>query len=121
MNTEPTVFSRIISRELPADIFFEDEDIIVIRTIEPKAPVHLLAITKRQFESMEELSTSDTPENRTLLWHLFAVASQVAQQQGLSKGYRLVTNIGEQAGQTVKHLHVHILGGSSLGEHTLAK
>jgi len=122
MSTEPSVFTRIINRELPADIVFEDEKVIVIPSIEPKAPVHLLAITKHPYLSIDELAGTESAEQKEDLWHLFQVAVDVARQQGLaSSGYRLVTNAGNDAGQTVHHLHVHILGGAPLGEDTLAK
>jgi histidine triad (HIT) family protein len=122
MNTEPTVFSRIIARELPADIVFENENIIVIKNIRPMAPIHLLAITKKPFSSMDELAQSKEPEDKLLLWELHNVLSAIAHEQGLDKsGYRLSTNIGVGGGQSVPHLHVHLLAGMNLTEKTLAE
>ncbi len=109
---EPSVFTKIINRELPADIIFESESIIVIRSIDPKAPVHLLAITKEPYISMQEMSEKGDPQ---ILWDLLSAIATAAQQVGIAEtGYRLVTNIGSDAGQEVPHLHVHILGGEKL-------
>lgn len=113
MNQNPTVFSKIIDRELPSDIVFESENIIIIKNIQPHAPVHLLGITKKPFNSLHELLL-DT-NNRDLLWELFSSLASQAEKLGLdASGYRLATNIGKDAGQSVPHLHVHLLGGAEL-------
>ncbi|MEN9235340.1 MAG: histidine triad nucleotide-binding protein [Gloeomargarita sp. GMQP_bins_120] len=106
-----TVFGRIIRRELPATILHEDDLCLVIQDINPQAPVHLLVIPK---EPLPRLSAA-RPEHQALLGHLLLIAQRVAQAQNLTQGYRLVINDGPQAGQTVYHLHIHILGGRDLG------
>lgn len=115
MNEETTVFSKIINRELPADIVFENENIIVIKSNNPQAPVHLLGITKKPFISLHHLLQSE--ENIPLLWELFHALAKIAVDLGIDKsGYKLVSNCGREAGQTVFHLHVHLLGGKKLSE-----
>jgi histidine triad (HIT) family protein len=109
---EPSIFTRIINRELPAEIVFETENIIVIKSIDPKAPVHLLAITKKPYHSLHEMSAQG---NANDVWELFSSIHTITEQIGIAKnGYRLITNIGADAGQEVPHLHVHILGGEKL-------
>lgn len=105
-----TIFSKIINREIPADIVYEDDLSLVFRDINPQAPVHLLVIPKEPIESLETAQ----PEHGALLGHLMGVIRQVAVQVGLTQGYRVVTNIGVDGGQTVPHLHFHILGGRGL-------
>jgi histidine triad (HIT) family protein len=95
-----TIFSRIIRREIPARIEHEDDLCLAFHDVAPQAPVHLLVVTD-----------ADTP----LLGHLVAVASSLARKLGLDDGYRLVVNCGRDGGQSVDHLHVHLLGGRSLG------
>ena len=101
-----TIFSKIISREIPADIIYEDERALAFRDINPQAPVHFLVIPR---EPIAKLSDADEA-HRDLLGHLLLVASQVAGQEGLSD-FRLNVNNGAGASQTVFHLHVHVLGG----------
>ena len=105
-----TIFSKIINREIPADIVYEDDLSLVFRDINPQAPVHLLAIPKEPIESLATVR----PDHDALLGHLMGVIRQVAEQAGLSNGYRVVTNIGADGGQTVPHLHFHILGDRPL-------
>jgi histidine triad (HIT) family protein len=115
MNYEETVFSQIITRKIPADIVFENERIIIIKSNQPHAPVHLLGITKKPFENLHELLQDK--ENKDLLWELFASLAAEATKRGLDqKGYKLTTNIGTDAGQSIMHLHVHLLGGKKLQE-----
>ena len=115
MNQEPTVFSKIINREIPSDIVFENERIIVIKSIEPHAPIHYLGITKQPFDHLHELLQSE--DNKDLLWELLHTLSDIAIKEGIDKtGYRLATNIGKDGGQKVPHLHVHMLGGAQLEE-----
>lgn len=107
-----TLFEKIIDRELPADIVFENERIIAIKDKFPKAPVHLLIITKKLIPSLQEMQPDDYP----LLGECVAVAQNLAQQFDLvSKGYRLLANHGTYGGQTIYHLHFHLLGGRQLG------
>ncbi|NJK59110.1 MAG: histidine triad nucleotide-binding protein [Oscillatoriales cyanobacterium SM2_1_8] len=105
-----TLFSKIIRREIPADIVFEDDRALAFRDINPQAPVHVLVIPKAPIPAIAAAEPSD----EGLLGHLLLVAAQVAREQGLGNGYRLVVNNGADAGQTVFHLHIHVLGGRSL-------
>jgi histidine triad (HIT) family protein len=102
------VFQRIVHRQIPADIVYEDEEVIAFRDVHPQAPVHVLVVPKRAIPRLQAASAGDV----ALLGQLLVVASSVARQQGLEpSGYRVVINNGEQAGQTVEHLHLHVLGG----------
>lgn len=106
------LFCRIARAEIPADIVFSDEHVVCFRDISPKAPTHLLIIPREHIASAAELTEDHGP----LLGRLFAVAAQVARDQGVADGgFRLVTNAGPGAGQSVDHLHFHLLGGRSLG------
>jgi len=108
--TQKTIFKRIIDREIPAKIAYEDETCLAFHDISPQAPTHLLIIPKREIPSVNAL----TGQDQELVGHLFLVAAQLAGQLGLSGGYRLVVNCGPDAGQAVEHLHIHLLGGRSL-------
>ncbi|MGR3277845.1 histidine triad nucleotide-binding protein [Acaryochloris marina NIES-2412] len=105
-----TIFSKIIRREIPADIVYEDEFAIAFRDVSPQAPIHILVIPKKP---IPRLSASEQ-EDETLLGHLLKVVQQVAVQEKLDQGFRVVINNGEDGGQTVDHLHLHLLGGRSL-------
>jgi histidine triad (HIT) family protein len=105
-----TIFKRIIDREIPADIVYEDQQALAFRDIKPEAPVHVLIIPKQEIASLAEATDADA----ALLGHLLGVARRVALQLGLSGGFRVVINAGPDAGQSVDHLHVHLLGGRSL-------
>lgn len=106
-----TIFTQIINREIPADIVYEDEFCLAFRDINPQAPVHVLLIPKKEIVSMATVETGD----QTVLGHLMIKASEIASMLGLSEsGYRLVVNTNEDAGQSVFHLHIHILGGRKL-------
>jgi histidine triad (HIT) family protein len=112
---EPSIFTQIINRDIPADIVFEDDRIIAIKDINPQAPVHLLVVPKTpDYENVHELAAGDT----ALLAHMVAVASQLAAEHADGQ-FRLVFNSGEKAGQTVFHVHAHILAGG-LAEGSLA-
>lgn len=106
-----TVFSKIIRREIPADIVYEDEQTLAFRDVSPQAPTHILVIPKEPL-----VSVADAEEKHAaLLGHLMIVAGQIAHSEGmLEDGFRLVVNAGRDGGQTVPHLHVHILGGRPL-------
>lgn len=105
-----TLFLKIINREIPADIVYEDDQCLAFRDINPQAPVHVLLIPKKPISSLNELS----PDDSELLAHLLQAVPRVATQLGLSGGYRTVINTGPHGGQTVFHLHLHILGGRNL-------
>jgi histidine triad (HIT) family protein len=105
------IFSRIIRREIPARIEHEDDLCLAFHDVAPQAPVHLLVIPKQPIPSLADVTAADEP----LLGHLVAVASHLARKLGLDDGYRLVVNTGRDGGQTVHHLHVHLLGGRGLG------
>ena len=106
-----TLFEKIIAREIPAAIVYEDDLVLAIRDINPQAPVHVLIFPKRLVPRIAEAATADQP----LLGHLLLKAAEVADQVGLKKGgYRLVINNGADGGETVPHLHCHILGGRHL-------
>lgn len=103
-----TIFSKIISREIPAEIVFESETVLAFRDINPQAPVHILVIPKKPVKDVPSLLDSD----REMLGDLLLAARDIANGEGLSEnGYRLVINSGSDGGQTVFHLHLHILGG----------
>lgn len=102
-----TIFSKIIRKEIPADIVYEDDLTIAFRDIAPQAPVHILIIPKKP---IPQLAAAES-EDHALMGHLLLTAKRVAQQVGLDNGYRLVINNGADGGQTVDHLHLHILGG----------
>lgn len=105
------LFCRIIAGEVPADAVYQDDRSIVIRDINPQAPVHLLVIPRDHIESLDDASQKE----ESLLGHLLRIAARVANEQGLSEaGYRTVINTGAGAGQSVFHLHVHVLGGRAL-------
>ena len=105
-----TIFRRIIDREIPADIVYEDEQALAFRDINPRAPVHILVIPKIDIATADDVR----PEHEPLIGHLFGVARIVAAQLGLHNGYRLVINCKSDGGQEVPHLHVHLLGGRKL-------
>lgn len=109
--SEETIFSKIIRREIPAAIVYEDDDCLAFRDIQPQAPTHILVIPKEAVAGVQRA----TPEHGRLLGHLLLKASQIAAEQGLAAtGYRLVINAGDDGGQTVAHLHVHLLGGRKM-------
>ncbi|MCA9069534.1 MAG: histidine triad nucleotide-binding protein [Planctomycetaceae bacterium] len=110
MATEKTIFKKIIDKEIPADIVHEDDHCLAFRDISPQAPTHILVIPKKEIESLAQAEDEDA----ALLGHLLITARKVAEQQGLSNGYRTVLNCGADGGQSVDHLHVHVLGGRSL-------
>lgn len=110
MSEQDTLFSKIIRREIPADIVYEDDMALAFKDINPQAPVHILVIPKKPIPKLADA----VPEDHALMGHLLLTAQRVAQQAGLENGYRLVINNGAEAGQTVFHLHLHILGGRQM-------
>lgn len=105
-SSEPSVFTKIINRELPATIQYEDDEFIVIDNINPVAPVHFLVITKEPYGSLEEID----PNNVELLGRMIQVARKVAQQLGIAHSYKLFMNVGAQV-QMIHHVHLHVTGG----------
>ena len=103
--SESSLFTRIINRELPADIVYEDDQCIVINDIAPQAPVHMLVIPRLPIVKLADANQDD----RDLLGHLMWVAGEVARMVGVADAFRLVVNNGEAAGQSVSHLHLHVL------------
>lgn len=104
------LFCKIAAGQIPSTKVYEDESILAFRDIAPQAPTHILVIPKCHIASVAEITT----ENAPLIAHIFAVIPQIARQEGLETGYRIVSNCGKDAGQTVNHLHFHILGGKEL-------
>jgi len=102
-----TIFSKIIAREIPADIVYEDELCLAFRDINPQAPTHVLLIPKQELARLSEAG----PEAQALLGHLLLAAGKIARQFGIEEAFRVVVNNGAGAGQSVFHLHLHILGG----------
>lgn len=109
--TEKTIFKRIIDKEIPAKIIYEDDRCLAFHDVMPQGPVHFLVIPKKEIPSMNEITSEDTE----LIGHLFCVIAQLVEQMGIAKeGYRVVSNCGPAACQTVSHLHFHVIGGRSL-------
>lgn len=106
-----TIFGKIIKRELPAEIVYEDDRIIAIRDIAPAAPVHILIMPKKEIKNIQSLKPEDLP----LIQEIFAVAQKLAEEHDVEDSYRLLTNNGTEAGQTIFHLHFHLIGGKRLG------
>ena len=106
-----TVFERIINGDLPCEKVFENERIIAFHDIAPAAPIHLLIVSKKVIPSLQDVTEEDLP----LMGEMVQVAQELAKQFGIHEGYRLITNNGASAGQTVPHLHFHLLGGKELG------
>jgi len=104
-----TIFTKIINREIPADIVYEDDLCLAFRDINPRAPVHLLVIPKKPLATLADVGTDD----QEMLGHLLVVANIVAEKEGVGDAFRLVLNNGAGAGQEVFHLHLHVLAGRS--------
>lgn len=111
MTNQDTIFGKIIRREIPADIVYEDDLALAFRDVNPQAPVHILVIPKKPISALSDAQTEDTE----LLGHLLQTVKKVAENEKLSNGYRVVINTGNDGGQTVFHMHLHILGGRPLG------
>jgi histidine triad (HIT) family protein len=108
---EKTLFEKICEKEIPADIVYEDDQVVAFRDIAPKAPTHVLVIPRKPIPRINEAQ----PEDQALLGHLILKAAEVARSLGLEDdGFRLVLNNGRDAGETVPHLHCHILGGRKM-------
>ena len=104
-----TIFQKIIDREAPSKILFEDDKCIVIEDIAPKAPIHLLVIPKKPIKKLSEVK----PDDKNLLGHLMIVISEITKELNIEDAFNIIINNGEEAGQTVFHLHIHILAGKN--------
>ena len=106
-----TIFTKIINREIPAEILYEDDDVLAFTDVTPQAPEHFLVIPKMEIPTVNDLQ----PDQAELVGKLFLTAQKLAKDKGISEdGYRLVMNCNEQAGQTVFHIHLHVLAGRAL-------
>jgi histidine triad (HIT) family protein len=105
-----TIFEKIIARQIPAKIIWEDDDVVAFHDVDPQAPVHVLIVPKKAVPRL----TDATDDDRALLGKLLLVARDLAKEFGLSSGYRVVINCGPDAGESVPHLHVHLLGKRAL-------
>ncbi len=108
--SQKTIFKRIIDREIPAKIIYEDEQCLAFHDVSPKAPIHVLVIPKKEIPSIDAIADEDAP----LVGHLWLVIRNLAQELQLAQGYRVVVNCGTDGGQSVDHLHFHLLGGRAL-------
>ena len=107
-----TIFAKIIAREIPSDMVYQDDQVTAFRDINPQAPTHILIVPNREIPTANDVSAAD----EQLLGHMFVVARQLAAQEGIDgDGYRLIVNCNEHGGQEVFHLHLHLLGGRPLG------
>ncbi len=105
------IFCKIASGAISVPTLYADEEVVAFRDINPQAPTHLLVIPREHLASLAHTEKQHAP----LLGHMLAVSAELAQKEGLSQGYRTVINIGEHGGQTVNHLHLHVLGGRAMG------
>lgn len=108
--SEKTIFKRIIDGEIPANVVHDDEHCLAFHDVSPQAPTHVLVIPKKEIASVDAISQADT----ALLGHMWVIIGKIASDLGLGDGYRVVVNCGKDGGQTVDHLHFHLLGGRSL-------
>ena len=107
---ENCLFCKIVAGDIPSTKVYEDDSILAFRDIAPMAPTHILVVPKTHIPSVDGV----TAENSAVVAHIFEVIPEIAKAEGLENGYRVVSNCGDDAGQTVKHLHFHILGGKKL-------
>jgi histidine triad (HIT) family protein len=107
-----TIFSKIIAKEIPSDMVYQDEQVTAFKDINPLAPVHILIVPNIEIPTANDV----TPDQEQLIGHMFVVAKQIAQEQGIAEsGYRLIINCRDDGGQEVYHLHMHLVGGRQLG------
>lgn len=105
------IFCQIVAGKLPSDIVYQDEEVIAFRDINPQSPIHVLIIPRKHISSLAELAEGEAP----LMGHMVKIANQLAKKEGVAQsGYRLVVNSGQEGGQLVPHLHLHLLGGRQL-------
>lgn len=105
------IFCKIVNGEIPSNKAYEDDEVLAFYDLEPQAPVHILIIPKEHIASAADI----TPENSSVISHIFEVAAIIAKEKGLDNGFRIVNNCGDSAGQTVKHIHFHLMGGRDFG------
>ena len=106
-----TIFAKIINKEIPADILYEDDSVIAFRDVNPQAPVHFLVIPKKEIPTLNDIEEHD----KDIIGELFLVAKKLAKKEGLEKkGYRTIFNCNEDGGQTVFHIHLHVIGGRQM-------
>ena len=105
------IFCKIISGDIPSNKAYEDDKVLAFYDLEPQAPVHILIVPKEHIACAADI----TPENSAVIAHIFEVAAVIAKEKGLDDGFRIVNNCGESAGQTVKHIHFHLMGGRDFG------
>lgn len=104
------VFCKIANGEIPSKKAYEDDKVLAFYDLDPQAPVHILIIPKEHIQSVEEI----TPQNSAIVTHIFEVAAKLAKENNLTDGFRVVSNVGKDGGQSVPHLHFHLLGGRSM-------
>ena len=104
------VFCKIANGQIPSKKAYEDDKILAFYDLDPQAPVHILIIPKEHIQSVEDI----TPQNSAIVAHIFEVAAKLAKENNLTDGFRIVSNVGKDAGQSVPHLHFHLLGGRSM-------
>jgi len=110
---EDCIFCRIVAGKVPSEIRYQDEEVIAFRDINPKAPIHLLIVSKKHIPSLLQITQAESP----LIGHMVTVANELAKKEGISeKGYRLIINCGKEGGQLVPHLHMHFLAGRKLSD-----
>ncbi|MCB0191113.1 MAG: purine nucleoside phosphoramidase [Anaerolineae bacterium] len=115
---EETIFSKIIRKEIPSDIVYQDDKVTAFRDISPQAPVHILIVPNKLIPTVDDV----TEEDELVLGHLFTVAAKIARDEGIAEdGYRLIVNCRKHGGQEVFHLHMHLLGGRRLGAMVVKK
>ena len=106
------IFCKIIAKEIPSEIVYEDEEILAFKDIAPKAPVHIVVIPKKHIEKITEIEKQD----EAVIGRIYSAINQIAREQGIAEdGFRVIINCGENGGQEVKHIHFHLLGGTKLG------
>ena len=105
------IFCKIANGEIPSTKVYEDDTVLAFKDLSPQAPVHVLLIPKQHIASCDDIA----PDNSAVVAHIFEVAARLAKEFGLTNGYRVVNNCGEDGGQTVKHLHFHLMGGRAFG------
>ena len=114
---EDCIFCKIIKGDIPSELVYSDEFVVAIRDIHPVAPVHVLILPRKHFANLSELAETDSGELGSILAAVAHAAKKIAELEGIAdKGYRLINNCGQDAGQTVMHLHFHLIGGKTLGE-----
>ena len=106
------IFCKIINKEIPSSIVYEDEEILAFKDINPQAPVHIIVIPKKHIEKITDIQEKD----EKVIGKIYSVINKIAEEQGIAKdGFRVIINCGENGGQEVKHIHFHLLGGAKLG------